>query len=79
MSNIKITERELEVMHGVLDELLHLKYDELNKTYGSETIKDMYHLWAKLGYRDYCEKYGVQYEDMTEDDFEQAYRDKWEA
>ena len=75
----KLTDRDLVVIEHVLCELLCFKYDELNKTFGTLTIEYMQRLHSRLYYRDFCEKYGIQYEDMTEDDFEQAYRDMWEA
>lgn len=74
-----LSERELCTVTAVLEELLRKPYSELNKVYGTLTIKEMSELYCKLEYRDYCEEHGIAFEDMDDLDFEQAYREKWEA
>lgn len=38
---MRFTERETRTVLAVLDSLMHMSYDELNKFVGSETIKEM--------------------------------------
>lgn len=74
-----LTERELTIVQSVFEELLYRKYSELNGYLGSETIKEMQKLYSKLSHREYCERHGIKYEDMTEFDFEAEYAERWEA
>lgn len=76
---MELTRREKAVVEHVLSELLMHKYQDLNLIFGTETIKEMQKLYGKLTYADFCERHGVAYEDMTEADYEQAYREKWES
>ena len=74
-----LSERELDVVTAVLDDLLRKPYGELNTFIGSETIKDMAELYGKLRHRHYCERHGIAYEDMDEFDFEREYSEEWEV
>lgn len=75
-----LNERELNIVEAVINDLrMHFTESELNTFIGSETIKEMATLANKLHYREYCEEHGIKYEDMTEDDFMQAYEEEWEA
>lgn len=74
-----LTDREKRLVTGVLEELLRLKYDDLNKMFGSLTIEDMHKLYSKLQTEDYCKRAGVKYEDLDEFDWENIYRERWEA
>lgn len=71
-----LTEHEMDVVWGVFTDLLmRFQDNELHKFMGSITINEMKHLWGKLRYREYCDKYGIAYEDMTEDDFMREYEE----
>lgn len=70
------TEREQNVVMGVFGELLRREYNNLNTFLGSETIKEMSKIYSKLRHEPYCEKYGIKYEDMTEDDFIREYEEE---
>ena len=76
---MEFTERQIDVITGVFGELLKMKYDDLNSFLGSETISEMQDMYSRLYYREYCERHGIRYEDMTEADFEQEYAERWEA
>ena len=45
---------------------------ELNKFLGSTTIVEMMTLANKMRYAEYCERHGIAYEDMTDEDFVDA-------
>lgn len=70
------TEREQNVVMGVFGELLRREHNNLNTFLGSETIKEMSKIYSKLRHEPYCEKYGIKYEDMTEDDFIREYEEE---
>lgn len=67
-----LTENEKRIVKAVFRELLNRPYDEINNYLGHNTIMEMYQLFKKLKYEQYCEDRGISYEDMTEDDFIQA-------
>ena len=67
-----LSEKEKRVVLGVFGELIGRKYAELDTFLGSETIKEMQTLYSKLRYEGYCERRGIAYEEMTEDDFIEA-------
>jgi len=46
---------------------------------GSNTLEDAATLRSKLEYESFCINHEVLYEDMTEDDFEQAYYENYTA
>ena len=68
-----LTSDEKRTVLAVFDELVRMDYSKLNMFLGSMTIADMQHLYSKLKYEAYCEKNGITYEEMTEDDFADAY------
>ena len=47
--------------------------------HGTLTAEIAAHVASKLRFRGYCERHGITYEQMTEDDFEEAYREETEA
>lgn len=65
----KFTEKETRTVLAVFDSLIHKPDRELNTFLGSITMEEMKKLYWKLHYNPYCEKHGVRYEDMDEDDF----------
>lgn len=71
-----LTVNEKRTVLAVFDELVRLPYSELNKHFGSETITEMQKLYSKLYYEGYCERHGVKYEDMTDDDYINAYMEE---
>lgn len=73
------TDREQRTILAVLDALQHLTYDEQNKFLGSVTIREAQDLYRRMRYAPYCERHGILYEDMTDSDFEDAYREECDA
>ena len=74
---MKLTKNEKRTVLAVFEELSKKPYSELNKFLGSITIQEMAKLRNKLYYEDFCEKHGVKYEDMTPEDFEMAYNERY--
>jgi len=68
-----LTKEEQAVVQAVFGELIIMGDRELNKFLGSITIKEMKNIYSKLHYAPYCERHGIRYEDMTDEDFEDAY------
>ena len=66
-------EKNKWLVYVVFHELLKLKYDELNKILGNLTIDEMQHLHSELRHEEYCERHHITYDEMTDDDFEDAY------
>ena len=78
--NFAITKDEKHLVLVVLDELLRLDYSTLNRHFGTLTIKEMQDLHSKLFHEDFCKRNGIsRWEDMTADDYEQEYRERWES
>jgi hypothetical protein len=67
-----LTENEIRTVYAVFSELGKMKYGDLNTFLGSITIKEMRQLFYKIYYADYCERYGIKYENMTDEDRENA-------
>ena len=63
---------ETRTVLSVFNELMKMTYDELNKFLGSITIKETSTLYTKIRYRNYCRRHNIRFEDMTDDDFENA-------
>lgn len=72
---MKLTANEKRTVKAVFGELLKKPYSELNCFLGSITIEEMQTLYSKLRYEQYCEDHGINYADMTEDDFISADED----
>ena len=72
-----LTKKEKKVVLAVFDELNKKRDTELNMYLGSETIKKMRTLYDKLRYEEYCERRGIKYEEMTEEDFIDAYEHEY--
>ena len=68
-----LTENEKRTVIAVFDELLKMKYDDLNKFLGSLTITEMHQLYEKMRYDNYCKARGIRFEDMGPDEFEDAW------
>ena len=66
---MKLTADEKRTVKAVFGELLKKPYSELNCFLGSITIEEMQTLYSKLRYEQYCDERGINYEEMTEDDF----------
>lgn len=64
-----LTANEKRTVLAVFEELNKRKYSELNTFLGSITIREMQALYQKLRYEGYCERHGITYEEMTDDDF----------
>lgn len=77
---MKFTEMEIATIHAVLSALVtDFRTDELNKFLGSETINNMVTLENKLCFREFCERKGKAYEELTDEDFDEYYTEKYEA
>ena len=72
-----LTKKEKKVVLAVFDELNKKRDAELNMYLGSETIKEMPTLYNKLRHEEYCERRGIAYEEMTEEDFIDAYEHEY--
>lgn len=72
-----LTKKEKKVVLAVFSELLGRKYHELNTFLGTETINEMQVLCSKLRHEEYCERRGITYEEMTEEDFIDAYEHEY--
>ena len=72
------TEKEARTVLAVFGELCRKSDRELNTFLGSITIEEMKSLYWKLHYSPFCEKHGVKYEEMTEDDFIRAWEEEEE-
>ena len=72
-----LSEKEKRVVLGVFGELMGRKYSELGTFLGSETIKEIQTLYSKLRHEEYCKRRGITYEEMTEDDFVDAYEHEY--
>ena len=72
-----LTKKEKRVVLAVFGELNKKRDAELNMYLGSETIKEMRTLYDKLRYEEYCERRGIAYEEMTEEDFIDAYEHEY--
>lgn len=68
-SGTKLTENEKRTVKAVFGELLKKPYSELNCFLGCLTIDEMQKLYLKLRHEQYCDNRGINFEDMTEDDF----------
>lgn len=78
LNKMTFTDREVRTIKAVLNDLvLNFSDDQLHKFIGSETIKEMKTLERKLHYADYCERHGIAYEDMTEEDQMYAYEEEY--
>ena len=70
------SEEDMDTMRAVLESVMYKPYSELNSFMGSETIQRASTLRNKMEHEEYCEKRGMKYEDMTEEDFEMAAEEK---
>ena len=73
---ITLSVNEADLIKGVFCELLSQPNAE--GRFGSLTVAYMACLVSKLSYADFCERHDINYEDMTDLDFEAAYREKWD-
>ena len=74
MATMILTDAELQTVQAVFNDcLMRFTSSELNTFIGSETIQNMQKLHRKLSHRDYCERHNIRFEDMTDEDFMQAY------
>lgn len=69
---MQFTENEKRTVEAVFGELVKMGYSECNRFLGSVTIGEMATLYYKLRYEEYCERNGIKYEDMTDEDWLEA-------
>lgn len=75
-----ITEDDKRLMMIITHELLQLSSRDLLNMYGSRTIDEIHALHSKLEHESFCKRHGIAWwEDMTADDYEQEYREKWDS
>ena len=75
-----ITEDDKRLMLIITSELCKMKYDDLNRLLGSLTIKEMWNLHGKLEHEGFCKRNGIaRWEDMTANDYEREYHEKWDS
>lgn len=75
---MNLTANEKRTVRAVFGELVKMRYADLNKVIGSSTIDEMHKLYSKLENEEYCDRHGITYEEMTDDDFINAYFEKYE-
>ncbi len=68
-----LTSDEKRTVLAVFDELVKMKYEKVNSFLGTMTIMDMQRLHSKLKYEGYCLENGISIEDMTAEDYADAY------
>lgn len=73
------TDKEQRTILAVLDGILHMPYRELNTFLGSLTIAEATMLYGKMKMAPYCERHGIAYEDLTVEDYEDAYHEGWDS
>ena len=73
------TRNDERLIEGVFCELLKMDYHKLNTILGSLTIQEVQSLYSRLHYNDYCERYGIKYEEMTDEDYIRAYEEEEEV
>ena len=80
LKDYMLTKDEKKLVQSVFDEILMLP--NVHEILGSITIDRMWDLKAKLKFEDYCKFHNVKYEDMTEEQLEEAsmqsYYEKYE-
>jgi len=74
----KFTRDDERLIEGVFYELLRMPYSKLNTILGSLTIQEVQNLHSRLHYNDYCERHGVKFEEMTDEDYIRAYEEEEE-
>ncbi len=71
-------EKETRTVLAVFDSLFYMDEHAVNEFLGSVTIAEMKELYLKMKYAPFCEKHGIRYEDMTDDDFIAAWEEECE-
>lgn len=74
----QFTEKEQQTVLAVFSTLVQMNDSKLNTFLGSLTIAEMKALYLRLHYSPFCEKYGIKYDDMDEDDFIRAWEEECE-
>lgn len=70
---ITLTDEERRLITAILGRLRNLPHEEQEKLLGTCGVPIMYRLERKLHYYPYWSKHGIRFEDMTEDDYVDAY------
>ena len=73
-----MTKEEKRTVRAILAEVLYMG-NKANTIWGSETLKEARKLWYKLECEPYCERHGIKFEDMTDEDFAQMYYEEYGA
>lgn len=68
-------EKEKRVVLAVFGALL--RRNDTEYFLGTETIADMKEIYYKLRYEKYCKRRGITFEEMTEEDFIDAYEHEY--
>lgn len=75
---MKFTEQQERLVFIVLDEIIRKPTQELRSMFGTCTIDEIMELYDRMKLDDYCQRHGVEYENLTEDD-RMTYADEmWE-
>lgn len=73
-----ITEEDKLLMLDVLNEVFQMS--DIRFHFGNITIQKIAELKCKLAHEGFCKRHGIErWEDMTDLDYEQEYREKWES
>lgn len=68
LNKMKFNENEVRTIYTVLEQMERLGWEA--SRLGSLTFLEMQMLKAKIETFDYCERNGIQFEDMNDDDYE---------
>lgn len=69
---MKLSKHERDIIMEVIGDALW-NSEGLRHRFGSITVEEMGSLYSKLKYWEYCIRNKIEYEEMTEEDFERAY------
>ena len=76
---MKLTNNELKVIEAVFEDILRNENGDIHQRFGSLTIEAIQNIHSKIHYNEYCERHGISYEEMTDEDYEEAYSEEWDA
>lgn len=74
--SVTLNEDERLTVTALLSAFVHLPHDEQQRMLGSIGVPKAYRLERKLYYYYYWSKHGIRFEDMTENDYVDAYLER---
>ena len=70
---MELTSEEMKLVKAILTAFSELPYAQQEKMLGNMGVAMAYRLERKMHYYPYWSKHGIAFEDMTEDDYVDAY------